>query len=126
MANWTPDSLVGRLFKVLGRHMPPPAGVQSPSLWGREPHLQSLFGERASAIAITPRQFTFRYRSAAHFVEVFRAWYGPVHKAFAALPPEKAAALEHDMVELFESANRAGKASFVAPSEYLEVVVTRR
>ena len=68
MANWTPDSLIGRLFKVLGRYMPPPAGVQSPSLWGSEPHLKALFGERAAAIAVTPRQFTFRYRSAAHFV----------------------------------------------------------
>lgn len=126
MANWTPDSLIGRLFKVLGRHVPPPAGVQSPSLWGSETHLKALFGDRAAAIAITPRQFTFRYRSPAHFVEVFRAWYGPVHKAFGALPPEKAAALERDMIELFEGANRGGAASFVAPSEYLEVVVTRR
>ena len=126
MANWTPDSLIGRLFKVLGRYMPPPAGVQSPSLWGSEPHLKALFGERAAAIAVTPRQFTFRYRSAAHFVEVFRTWYGPVHKAFGALPPEQAAALERDMIELFEGANRGGAHAFVAPSEYLEVVVARR
>ena len=90
--------------------MPPPAGVQSPSLWGSEPHLKALFGDRAAAIAVTPRQFTFRYRSPAHFVEVFRTWYGPVHKAFGALPPEKAAALEHDMIELFEGANRGGGA----------------
>jgi SAM-dependent methyltransferase len=126
LANWTPDSLIGRLFKVLGRYMPPPAGVQPPSLWGSELHLKKLFGDGAASIAVTPRQFNFRYRSSAHFVDIFRTWYGPVHKAFGALPAEKAAALERDMIELFDAANRAGAGSFVAPSEYVEVVVTRR
>lgn len=126
LANWTPDSLVGRMFKVLGRQLPPPAGVQPPSLWGVESHLQSLFGAQASAIEVTPRIFNFRYRSAAHFIDVFRTWYGPVHKAFAALPADKAAVLEADLTELLEGLNRAGAGSLVAPSEYLEIVVTRR
>ncbi len=126
LANWTPDSLVGRMFKVLGRHLPPPPGVQPPSLWGVESHLRALFGEQAAAIDVTPRIFNFRYRSAAHMIDVFRRWYGPVHKAFAALPADKAAALEHDLTELIDGANRAGAGSLVAPSEYLEVVVTRR
>src|SRR5690606_13911180 len=102
LANWTPDGFVGQLFKLLGRHLPPPAGAKSPALWGVESHLDALFGERAAAIAITQRQFNFRYRSPAHFIEVFRTWYGPVHKAFAALPPEGAAALERDLTELLE------------------------
>jgi hypothetical protein len=114
------------MFKTLGRHLPPPAGVQPPSLWGVETHLHSLFGERAAAIAVTPRTFNFRYRSAAHFIEVFRTWYGPIHKAFAALPPDGALALERDLTELLNRLNRAGAASLVVPSEYLEVVVTRR
>jgi SAM-dependent methyltransferase len=126
LANWTPDSLVGQMFKVLGRHLPPPAGVQSPSLWGTEGHLQSLFGDRAASIECTSRHFNFRYRSAAHFIDVFRTWYGPVHKAFAALPADGAAALERDLTELLERHNKAGANSFVAPSEYLEVVITRR
>ncbi len=126
MANWTPDSLVGRMFKVLGRHIAPPPGVQPPSLWGVESHLRALFGEHAAAIDVTPRIFNFRYRSAAHMIDVFRSWYGPVHKAFAALPGEKAAALERDLTELIAGANRAGAGSLVVPSEYLEVVVTRR
>src|SRR5437867_2742849 len=86
LANWTPESLVGQMFKVLGRQLPPPAGVQPPSLWGVEAHLRLLFGEHAAAIAVTPRSFNLRYRSPAHFIDVFRTWYGPVHKAFAALP----------------------------------------
>jgi ubiquinone/menaquinone biosynthesis C-methylase UbiE len=126
LANWTPDSLVGGMFKLLGRHVPPPAGVQPPSLWGVETHVQALFGDQAAAITVTPRLFNFRYRSAAHFIEVFRSWYGPVHKAFASLPAEKAEALEHDLTDLLTSRNTAGAASLVVPSEYLEIVVARR
>jgi SAM-dependent methyltransferase len=126
LANWTPAGFIGQLFKVLGKHVPPPAGVQSPSLWGTEAHLKQLFGDCAASIAITLRMFNFRYRSPAHFIEVFRTWYGPVHKAFAALPPEGAAALESDLTALMNGLNRAGPDSLVIPSEYLEVVVTRR
>jgi hypothetical protein len=126
LANWTPDSLVGRMFKVLGRQLPPPAGVQPPSLWGVETHLQSLFGDSAASLKVTPRVFPFRYRSAAHFVDVFRQWYGPVHKAFAALPADKAQVLEQELVSLLEEMNTAGPGSLVVPSAYLEVVVTRR
>jgi len=126
LANWTPEGFIGQLFKTLGKHVPPPAGVQPPSLWGVEAHLKTLFGNRAAAIQATPRQFNFRYRSAAHFVEVFRTWYGPVHKAFASLPPEGAAALERDLTELLNRLNRAGPSSLVVPSDYLEIVVTRR
>ena len=125
LANWTPEGFIGQMFKVLGRHVPPPAGVQPPSLWGVESHLQSLFGERAAAIAITPRIFNFRYRSAAHFIDVFRTWYGPVHKAFAALPADQATLLERDLTELLNRLNRAGAGSLVVPSEYAEIVVTR-
>jgi len=126
LANWTPESLVGKMFKVLGRWVPPPAGLQPPSLWGVEAHLRDLFGENAAAIALTKKFFNFRYRSAEHFIEVFSTWYGPVHKAFAALPPGAAQSLHRDLVELLDAANRGGAGTLVAPSEYLEIVVTRR
>lgn len=126
MTNWTPEGFIGQLFKTLGRHLPPPAGVKPPSLWGVKSHLETLFGDRAAAIATTPKVFNFRYRSAEHFVEVFRTWYGPVHKAFAALPPETAALLERDLVDLLNHLNQGGAHSLVVPSEYLEVVITRR
>jgi ubiquinone/menaquinone biosynthesis C-methylase UbiE len=125
LANWTPDSLIGRMFKVLGRYVPPPAGVQPPSLWGTEAHLHTLFGDSAAAVQAIPRHFTFRYRSAAHFIEVFRTWYGPVNKAFAAQTPEQAEALAAELSGLLEGLNRAGPGSLVVPSEYLEVVVIR-
>jgi ubiquinone/menaquinone biosynthesis C-methylase UbiE len=126
MANWTPAGFIGQVFKTLGRHVPPPAGVQPPSLWGTEAHLKTLFAEKAAAIVATPKMFNFRYRSAAHFIEIFRTWYGPVHKAFAALPADKATALERDLTDLLVSMNRGGARSLVVPSEYLEIVVTRR
>ena len=126
LANWTPDSLIGRMFKVLGRYASPPPGVQPPSLWGVESHLRTLFAERASDIQVTPRVFNFRYRSAAHFIAVFRDWYGPVNKVFAAQSPAGAQALASELTELLSGLNQAGPNSLVVPSEYLEVVVERR
>jgi ubiquinone/menaquinone biosynthesis C-methylase UbiE len=125
LANWTPEGFIGQLFKTLGRHVPPPPGVQSPALWGVEAHLRSLFGDSLESIAIKRRMFNFRYRSAEHFVEIFRTWYGPVHKAFAALPADGAAALNEELLTLLGARNRAPE-SLVVPSEYLEVVVKRR
>lgn len=125
LANWTPDSLIGRMFKVLGRYVPPPSGVPAPSLWGTEDHLRTLFGDAGAALQITPRRFAFRYRSASHFIDVFRTWYGPVNKAFSTQVPEKAEALAGELTELLEGLNQAGPTSLVVPSEYLEVVVHR-
>jgi ubiquinone/menaquinone biosynthesis C-methylase UbiE len=126
LANWTPKSLVGRMFKTMARYVPAPAGAQPASLWGLEGHLHSLFSRDAAAIAVTPRIFNFRYRSAAHFIEVFRAWYGPVHKVFAALSTQQAMELENDLADLLDSMNRAGPGALIVPSEYLEIVITRR
>lgn len=124
LANWTPDGFIGQVFKTLGRHLPPPAGAQSPALWGTEAHLRQLFAGAAREIVTTPRRFAFRYRSPAHFVEVFRTWYGPVHKAFAALG-DKGPALEADLVALMEGLDIGGGRGLVVPSSYLEVVITR-
>ena len=124
MANWTPSGVIGRLFKVIGAHLPPPAGLQSPALWGSKPHLATLFADAAD-IACHVRHFNFRYRSAAHFVNVFREFYGPTHKAFAALDATRGAALEADIVALLEELNVGGPDSLVVPGEYLEVGVVK-
>ena len=126
LANWTPDGFIGRLFKVIGAHVPPPAGVKSPALWGTEPHIVELFGPQAAQIRCERRHFHFRYRSPAHWLQVFRTFYGPTHKAFAALDEAGAKALEREIAALLESMNTGGAASLVVPSEYLEVVVTKR
>jgi SAM-dependent methyltransferase len=125
MANWTPEGFIGQLFRLIGRYVPPPAGVQSPALWGTEPHLVELFGPRAADIRCERRDFNFRYRSAEHWIEIFRNFYGPTHKAFAALDPERQAGLTADLVELLEGLNIGGTNSLVVPGEYLEVVITK-
>jgi ubiquinone/menaquinone biosynthesis C-methylase UbiE len=126
LANWTPDGFIGRLFKVIGAYVPPPAGLKSPALWGTEPHIVELFGTQATQIRCVRKHFNFRYRSAAHWVQVFRDYYGPTLKAFAALDETGRQALERDITALLEQMNTAGAASLVVPAEYLEVVITRR
>jgi SAM-dependent methyltransferase len=125
MANWTPAGFIGRLFKVIGAHVSPPAGVQPPSMWGTEPHIVELFGAQAAQICCERRRFNFRYRSAAHFIQVFRDLYGPTHKAFGALDVAGASSLERAITALLDELNVAGPDSLVVPSEYLEIVITK-
>ncbi|MBX3446177.1 MAG: class I SAM-dependent methyltransferase [Parvibaculaceae bacterium] len=126
LANWTPEGFIGQLFKTIGKHLPPPAGAKSPALWGTRDHIDALFSADAAKVDIEARNFVFRYRSTAHWLEVFRLWYGPVLKAFAALEPAAQAALADDLTALAERFNRSGDSTMIVPSEYLEIVVTRR
>lgn len=126
LANWTPEGFIGQLFKVIGAYLPPPAGLKSPALWGTEPHIVELFGADAKDIRCERKFFNFRYRSAEHWLQVFRDYYGPTHKAFAALGPKDQAALAADITALLERLNTAGGKSLVVPAEYLEVVIVKR
>lgn len=126
MANWTPEGFIGQLFKAIGAHVAPAAGLKSPALWGTEDHLRALFGDRAGNIRAERKIFNFRYASPAHWLQVFRDFYGPTHKAFASLDPAGQQALEQDIVALLDRFNIAGPASLVLPAEYLEVVITKR
>jgi len=126
LSSWTPDSFVGQLFKAIGKAVPPPAGVMSPLLWGTEAYIGELFGDAAADIRTARRHYAFRYTSAAHWLQVFRDFYGPVNKAFGALDGHGQALLEHDILELLERHNTADGASLVVPSEYLDVVIVKR
>ena len=124
LANWTPDGFIGELFRVIGRFVPPPAGLKPPAAWGTETRLVELFGPHASDIRTERKHYVFRYRSAAHWVDVFRRYYGPVHKAFAALGAADQQALEGALLGLLERYNRDGD-SLIVPGEYLEAVIWR-
>jgi ubiquinone/menaquinone biosynthesis C-methylase UbiE len=124
LANWTPDGFVGQMFKIIGSHVPPAPGLQPPALWGTHAHLEKLFGAKAS-VAAAPRSFDFRYKSPAHMVGIFRNYYGPLLKAFAAIDEAKQAHLERDLLALIGSGNVARDGSVVVPSRYLEVVITK-
>ena len=125
LANWTPDGFIGQLFKTLGKYLPPVAGVKSPSLWGTKLHLEALFGA-SGTVSTKSRHFAFRYKSPAHWLEIFKNYYGPVLKAFAAIDPEMRVALEADIMALMARFNSAKDGTLVAMGEYLEVVVTKK
>jgi hypothetical protein len=125
LANWTPDGFIGQLFKAIGKHLPPPPGVRSPALWGTRARLEELFGAHALSIHAEPRSFTFRYRSPEHWLTVFKSYYGPLLKAFAALDAAGQSSLEHDIKAIIGRLNRAGDGGMIVPAEYLEIVITR-
>ena len=126
LANWTPQGFIGQLFKTIGKHLPPPAGVKSPALWGTQARLEEMFGSQASEIVAEPRMFVFRYRSPEHWLEIFKTFYGPTLKAFAALDESGQAALKRDLMALLGEFNHADDGTIVVHSEYLEAVITKR
>jgi SAM-dependent methyltransferase len=124
LACWTPTGFLGQLFRVVAGYVPPIPGVRSPLLWGTDAHIQDLF-TGAATIGHTARHFAFRYQSPDHWIDVFRTYYGPVHKAFAALDGNSQAALEDELIALLRRADRGGTAGLVVPAEYLETVITK-
>lgn len=125
LANWTPESFIGNLLKTVVKFVPPPPGVKSPVMWGKKDYLAEMFGPDV-AIATQSRHFTFRYKSPAHFLDVFRTYYGPTHKAFGAIDAAAQDKLAADLFALMNDCNVARDGTLVVPSEYLEVVITRR
>lgn len=123
LANWTPEGFVGRLFKTIGKYVPPFPGIKSPALWGTTARLDELFGAKAS-IQAERRNFIFRYRSSDHWLETFRNFYGPMLKAYAALDAEKQLALTRDIHDLLDEFNTSSDKLAVV-SEYLEVVISK-
>ena len=126
LASWTPDSFIGELFRTVAARVPPPAGLQSPMLWGTEAHLRELFGDGIASLAFAERTFTFRFRSAEEFAWFFRTWYGPTLKAFAALDDDARDALEHDLVALAKRFDRLGTDAVAIPSTYGEAIARKR
>jgi SAM-dependent methyltransferase len=125
LANWTPESFIGQLFKTIGKYVPPAPGAKSPALWGTPARLEELFGAITTQVRTPRRDFVFRYRSPMHWIDVFRAYYGPLNKTFGALDADKQTAFAGDILKLIEQGNRSRDGSLVLPSEYLEVVIDR-
>jgi ubiquinone/menaquinone biosynthesis C-methylase UbiE len=126
LANWTPEGFIGQVFKTIGTHVPPPTGARSAALWGTRGRMIELFEPCAASIKSVPKHFVFRYRSPRHWLDTFRTYYGPLLKTFAVLAPPAQAALERDLMSLIGQFNCSEDGSMVVPSEYLEVVITRR
>jgi SAM-dependent methyltransferase len=126
LANWTPTGFIGELFKVMGRYIPPPAGVRPPPLWGTEERLRELFGERIAKLEVQRKKFVFRYRSPQHWLDTFRTYYGPTNKAFNAVGADKEESLAADLIGLVQRFNTTTDGAMVVPSEYLEAVIVTR
>ncbi len=126
MANWTPESFIGQLFKTIGKHVPPHAGVNSPAMWGNRGWIDQNFGTRCAVKSFRRKNFMFRYRSAEHFMEYFRTFYGPMQKAFEALDAEGQTSLRNDMMALIKRFDISTNDSLCISSEYAEIIVERR
>jgi SAM-dependent methyltransferase len=124
LANWTPEGFIGQMFKIVGAHVPPPAGVPSPLLWGTDKQLDALLGADCT-VEVTRKDFVFRYRSADDFFDTFITYYGPTFKAWGALDDAGKQSFRSQLVALADGANRA-TGSLAVPAEYLEVVATKR
>jgi ubiquinone/menaquinone biosynthesis C-methylase UbiE len=125
LANWTPESFIGQLFKTIGRHLPPPSGLKSPALWGTQDRLNELFDTDSSTIEITQETYVWRYKSPRHWLELWREVYGPLQKAFGALEESAQEQLAIDLLALIDRCNVAQDGTMVVPAEYVEVVVTK-
>ena len=108
LANWTPEGFIGQLFMTVGTHLPPPNGAKPPARWGTRAGIAELLERQAASVETAHKHFVFRYRSPEHWLEVFKTYYGPVLKAFAALAPEGHAALERDLLALIDRFNGSG------------------
>lgn len=126
LANWTPTGFIGRMFKTVGHHIPPPPGLRPPVEWGDEARIDELFRADTKPVVVRRREFIFRYRSAEHWLDTFRTYYGPTLKAFAALDHAARTALEQDLLALANDCNTSSAGTLRVPSEYLEVVVVKR
>ncbi len=124
LANWTPEGFIGQLFKIIGKYIPPAPLTRPPSLWGTRAYIETLFASDTILVSEL-RHFAFRYKSPRHWVEIFRTYYGPTLKAFAAIDAEAREALSADIYALLDKLNVADDGTLVIPSEYLEVVVRK-
>jgi ubiquinone/menaquinone biosynthesis C-methylase UbiE len=126
LASWSPDSLVGSLFKTISKYAPPPAGVKSPMLWGSESRLSELFGDAVEWVSLTKRTFEFCYHTPEHFSEWFRLYYGPITRLAGTLDEETQARFAADLAEVPKPFNRATDGTVLAAGDYLEAVGVRR
>ena len=126
MANWTPEGFIGQMFKVTGKHVPPPPNMPSPLKWGDEATVRERLHEGIAELQTARRMCVFNYPfPPAEVVEFFRLYYGPTQRAFAALDDTGQAALRSDLEQSWGESNQATDNTTYVEGEYLEVVATR-
>jgi SAM-dependent methyltransferase len=126
MANWTPDGSVGKMFRTISKHAPPPPGLDSPLLWGTEERLRELFGDGIADLRTERRISRQPFRSANHYIEFFRTYFGPTQMAYERVGAEGEQALTDDLRALLEAESTAGERAMVLEAEYLQAIATTR
>ena len=122
LANWTPDGWIGEMLRVVGRHVPPPAGVRPATRWGTEAGVRELLAESVRSLQTTRRVFVWRFESAEQYLDLFRTYYGPAVKAFEALDETGQRALAGDLLDLLDGYAQPADGTLLVPAEYLEVI----
>lgn len=125
MANWTPDSAVGDIFRTVGKRVPPPPGVRPAVAWGSEETVTELLGPGCRELRCTRRTCAWRFPSAAHCLAYFQDWYGPVVAAFATVGTDGRDVFEAELRDVFERHNLATDGTLAMEVAYLEVVGVR-
>jgi SAM-dependent methyltransferase len=127
MGNWTPEGHIGQMFKVIGKHVPPPAIFPSPLLWGDEATVRQRFATGMADLRIHRHQYPFEYPfGPGKVVDFFIEYYGPTLRAHASLSPDGRQVLHDDLTSLWTRNNVATDGTTRVLAEYLEVIGTRR
>jgi SAM-dependent methyltransferase len=127
LACWTPEGFIGETFRLFSRYLPPAPGLEPPVRWGDVTYQRDLFGDSVASVTSYPRTAIFRDRSAEDNVDFFRTYYGPTLRAFDALPPERRADLNDDLIALVRRFDRnAGNGPVAIAADYLETVIIRK
>ena len=125
MSNWTPDGFWGQAFGLVGKYLPPPAGVRPPSEWGTEHRLRELFGKSTSLMKIDRRSALFRYHDSKHWIRVFSTYFGPIMRVLDTLQDPKRAEFLKELDATLNRFNRSGDSTLMVSADYLEVVIKK-
>jgi SAM-dependent methyltransferase len=129
MANWTPEGMLGTLFRILANYSPDDpqhdAHWDSPVSWGDEAILRRRLQPYVADLRVERKTMRFRSRSPAHWVEFMKTHFGPAILAFEHSSSTGREALEREMLDLMQRFNRSPNGTALGESEYIEVVATR-
>ena len=125
LANWTPDGFWGQTFGLVGKYVPPPAGITPPVAWGTAQRLDELFGAGVSATRVERRSALFRFRSSAHWIEVFSRYFGPIIRVRETLDDARHREFISELDATLKRFNTSGDDTLMVSADYLEVVMKR-
>ncbi len=127
VSSWCPDGGLQDFFATIVKHTGgPPPGFTPPVLWGAEDHVRGLFGDSITDLRAKRLKSRQAFRSADHYLDFFRSYFGPIKSAYEKAGPENEASLTADLKAILEKLSVGGDRALVVEPEYLQVVATKR